>query len=113
MIAKEITINGKTYPIVFNMKAILSFEEIMGTSFFGAKLATLKEQLTIIFSAVLAADEKAALTIDNLVNCENFEELKEILTAFAAVMELATAFFNIPEIEKDKLPKKGKGKEKN
>lgn len=76
MIAKEITIKGKTYPIVFNMKAIISFEEIMGTSFFGAKLATLKEQLTIVFSAMLAADEKAALTIDNLMNCENFEESK-------------------------------------
>ena len=48
MNTKEITINGKTYPVVFNMKTILGYEQISGKSFFGEDFSKMGERLALI-----------------------------------------------------------------
>ena len=91
---KEITIGGKTYPVVFNLKTMMNFEEITGKSFFGESFDGFKERIALIISAALAADEKADITV-----------AQDIIKAYVAVMELSAKFFNIPEVEpKDEKP---------
>ena len=67
MNTKEITINGKTYPVVFNMKTILGYEEISGQSFFGEDFSKMSERLALITAAVISAGGKEELSIDDMV----------------------------------------------
>ena len=58
MTKKEITINGKQYPVIFDMQTIMNFEEVTGgKSFFTENLTTLKNRIALIIAAVTAADE--------------------------------------------------------
>lgn len=93
---KEIVLNGKTLPVTFNMNTLLSYEEITGKSFFGENFDRTKEQLALIYAAVYAADKETELTLDDLLNSEDWEE---VATAFATVMALAGEFFHLPMVE--------------
>ena len=108
MITKEITIQGKTYPVVFNMKTIINFEEITKKTFFGDKLEKLTDIIAIVVSSVLAADEKADLNVDALTSLD-WDGIQEMMTAFAVVMKLSLDFFHIPEVIPEKKSK-GNGK---
>ena len=102
---KEITIDGKTYPVVFNLKTMMNFEEITGKSFFGESFDGFKERIALIISAVLAADEKADITVEQMTSAETWQQAQDIIKAYVAVMELSAKFFNIPEVEpKDEKP---------
>lgn len=103
---KEITINGKNYPIVFNMKTMMNFEEISGKSFFGEEFAHLKERIALIIAAVLAANENTTLTAEEMIEAQDLKALQEILAAYQIVMELAGEFFKVPDIEKQNNPEK-------
>jgi hypothetical protein len=104
MKTKEITINGKNYAIVFNVKTMMNFEEISGKSFFGEDFSHLKERIAIIIAAVLSANEKVTLTVEEIIEGEEYKSLQEIFAAYRAVMELAGEFFQVPEIEKQNEP---------
>lgn len=96
---KEITIAGKQYPVVFDMQAIINFEEIANKSFFEANLKTLMHQVAAIMGAALAADNKSDITVEAIMGNRDLEAIKQITTAFGVVSELMTPFFEIPEVE--------------
>lgn len=95
---KEITIAGKQYPVLFNMSTLLSFEQITDRSFFGEKFTMHKERLAIIFAALYAADNKTPVSIETLLNSNDWNEINQ---AFTVVMEMASEFFDIPKVVKD------------
>ena len=108
MTQKEITINGKTYPIVFTMDTMMNFEEIADKSFFDTDLKRMKDRMAIIMAAVITANEKTTLTVDDLRGSGDFEAVQQIIAAFNTVMEASTEFFKIPAVEpKDKKPADG------
>ena len=98
MKTKEITINGKTYKIAFTVKTMMSYEKITGNSFFGVKFADLAERLPLIIAAILTVDDNPDISIDELMNIDNMSGLQDIISAFAAVMELSAQFFDQPAI---------------
>ena len=96
---KEITIGGKQYPVVFTLKTMMNFEEITGKSFFGESFDGFKERIVLIISAVLAADDKADITVEQMTNAETWQAAQDIIKAYVAVMELSAKFFKLPEVE--------------
>ncbi|MBR2556101.1 MAG: hypothetical protein IKK92_10635 [Prevotella sp.] len=108
---KEITIGGKTFPVVFNMKTIMNYEEVTnGKSFFDEKFTTLKSRIALIISAALSADEKTTLTVEELTGNQDLKAVQEIINAQAVIMPLVTDFFDIPKIvEESDQPKEAEG----
>ena len=102
MTQKEITINGKTYPVIFTLKTLSNFEEITNMGFFDAKFNKTSERMAIIMAAVLAADKDTELTVDELQGKEDWDAYVQINKAYTEVMALASEFFPIPEVEKGK-----------
>ena len=92
---QQITLQGKQYPVAFNMTTVLTFEEVADKPFFGETFARLREQMILVFAAVYAADKKSTLTVDILMQQQDWDEFKQ---AFAAVIELSTEFFHIPAV---------------
>ena len=108
---KEITINGKTYPVVFNMKTILGYEQISGKSFFGEDFAKMSERLALIVAAVISADSKADISIDDMMNADTMELVQEILAAYNVVIGMVNEFFVTPDVEPKPSKEEGdKGK---
>ena len=122
MSKKEITLQGRTYPIDFTMKTIMKFEEIVDKSFFGTPekpedFHKTTDRMALIYAAVETADEKHDLTIEKMTGSMDFHAVKDIITAFGTVMNLANDFFELPKVtqEEDKAdePKEGEEKPKN
>ena len=115
MIKKEITLNGKTYPVAFTIKTMMGFEEIVGHSFFDEKeFSSFGVRIAIIIAAILAANKDADITFDELVDIDDLEGLKELGVAFNTVMEMSAEFFHIPEvIKKDEPAQPTEDNEKN
>ena len=97
---KEITINGKNYPVVFTLATLSNFEEITGKPFFKADLDLIKNRIAIICAAAIAADENTKLTVEELRGNEDLEAYKQIGTAYNTIVEMAAEFFHIPPTEK-------------
>jgi hypothetical protein len=75
------------------------------TSDGGESFDGFKERIALIISAVLAADEKADITVEQMTDAETWQQAQDIIKAYVAVMELSAKFFNIPEVEpKDEKP---------
>lgn len=110
MNTKEITINGKTYPVVFNMKTILGYEQISGKSFFGEDFTKMSERLALITAAVISADSKADVSIDELINADKLELVQEIITDGSVVIGMVNEFFKKPEVEPKPEEEWDKGK---
>lgn len=100
---KEITIQGKQYPVVVNMQTIINFEDIVNMSIFEANLSTIKNRIALICAAVLSADKNTTLTISDIKGNGDFEAIKAINAAYIVMSELVAEFFHIPEIEKNKV----------
>lgn len=117
MTQKEITLNGKTYPVVFTMKTIIGFEDIIGHSFFDEKtFSTFKVRIALIiaaYAATLDEDKDAEISFTDFANIESVEGMNEVMQAFNTVMDLSKNFFHIPDVEKGKEKKKKGEKEKN
>jgi hypothetical protein len=109
---KEITINGKTYPVVFNMKTILGYEQISGKSFFGEDFSKMSERLALIAAAVISAGGKEELSIDDMINADTMELVQEILAAYTVVIGMVNEFFKKPDVEPNPNEEEG-DKEKN
>ena len=97
---KEITVNGKNYPVVFTLATISNFEEITGKPFFKADLDIIKNRIAIICAAAIAADENTKLTVEELRGNEDLEAYKQIGTVYNTIVEMAAEFFHIPPTEK-------------
>ena len=110
MNTKEITINGKKYPVVFNMKTILGYEQISGKSFFGEDFSKMSERLALIVAAVISADSKADISIDDMMNADRMELVQEILTANTIVIGMVNEFFKTPDVEPKQEEEGDKGK---
>ena len=95
---KKVTINGKTYPVVFNMKAMIGSESIAGSSFFTFDFSQMKPRIAIVIAAILAADENADISADSIINADKFSTAKDIMNAYATVMELVSEYMDIPQV---------------
>lgn len=105
MTKKEITINGKQYPVIFDMQTIMNFEEVTsGKSFFTENLTTLKNRIALIIAAVTAADENTQLEVKDITGNRSMAEVQQIIAAYTVIDSLAAEFFKIPEIEKKNNP---------
>lgn len=110
---KEITIQGKPYPVVFNMQTILNFEEMTnGQSFFTANLETMKNRVAILAAAIFSADENTGITVEKIFGNKDYEALNEIILGYNTVMTLAGEFFKVPVPEQDTAPEPVEGEEK-
>lgn len=99
MTSKQITINGKEYPVVFTLLTMSNFEEITEKGFFEANMSKTNVRLAVVVAAALAADSNTKLTIEEMRGGETFEDYKQINEAFTVVMNLAQDFFKIPKVE--------------
>ena len=117
MTQKEITLQGKTYPIDFTMQAIMTFEEIADKSFFDCNFNKTTDRMALIYAAVMNADKKSDITIEKIAGNMDLQAIKDIIAAFGTVMNLANDFFKLPKVsqEEDKTdePKDDDEKPKN
>ena len=112
MTKNVITIQGKAYPVIFNFDTLMSFEEIVGKSYFESGLKTMKERMAIVYAAVITADEDTKLTVEEMKGQGDLEAINQIIVAFNTVMELAKVFFKIPTVVKDAEEEEDKPDEK-
>ena len=115
MTKKEITLNGKTYPVVFTIKTMMGFENIVGHSFFDEKtFSSFNVRMAIIIAAILAANKNADIPFDEWADIDDMEGLNEFVVAFNTVMKMSAEFFHIPEvIKKDESAQPTEDNEKN
>lgn len=106
MTKKEITIKGKQYPVVFNMKAMMNFEEIANKPFLTTSFDKMIDRIALIAAAVYAADKDSDLTVEGIMGDESLEAVKDIIAAFTTVMTLTGEFFKVPAVEKELEPKR-------
>ena len=95
----SIIIQGKTYPVVFSMKTLIGFEDIVNHSFFEEKFDKMSSRMALVIAAINAADPNADITAKQLLDISDWQQAKEVVTAYNAVMELAAEFFRIPTVE--------------
>jgi hypothetical protein len=108
----ELTLRGNTYRATFNMKTLISFEEMAGKSFFSSAPPTMKERVAWVIASILSADENAKISFDLFGNIDTLEGLQEVVVAFNKVMEMEAKFFHIPDVEQEKEGEKKKNQEK-
>lgn len=99
MTKKEITIQGKQYPVIFTLATISNFEEITSQSFFEANLNTVKCRIALIMAAAIAADENTKLTVEGIKGKEDLEAYQQISAAFIVIGELSKEFFKVTEAD--------------
>lgn len=92
---KEITLNGKPVAVAFTLATLLTYEEITDSNFFGEQFEKLKERIALIFAAIHTANHETTITIDDLLNSTNWQEIAE---AFTTVMQMAGDFFKLPKV---------------
>jgi len=109
---KEITVNGKNYPVVFTLATLSNFEEITGKPFFKADLDMIKNRIAIICAAAIAADENTKLTVEELRGNEDLEAYKQIAAVYNTIVDMAAEFFHIPPTEKKKAEQPSEEEEK-
>ena len=97
---KNITINGKEYPIVFTMDTLMNFEAIAKESFFEANLNTLKNRMALIIAAVITANEKTTLTVEAMKGNNDLKAVQQIIAAYNIVAALMGEFFQVPDVVK-------------
>jgi hypothetical protein len=97
---QEITIAGVQYPVTFEFQTLLNFESITNSSFFDTNFTKTVDRMALIMAAVLTADEDTKLTVDLLKGKGDWDAVKDIIAAYSVVMDLASAFFKVPEVVK-------------
>ena len=93
---RTVTIDGKEYPVNFDMSTLIAFEQTSDKSFFGENFDKLYSRVILVFAAMFAADEK--ITTDILLKSNDWQG---ITTAFNTVMEMAAKFFKVPQVVAD------------
>ena len=97
---KNITINGKEYPVVFTMDTLMNFETIVGKSFFETDFKTLKDRMALVCAAVITANENTDLTIDALKGNNDLKAIQQIIEAYNIVTVVMGEFFQVPDVVK-------------
>lgn len=97
---KNITINGKEYPVVFTMDTLMNFETIVGKSFFETDFKTLKDRMALVCAAVITANENTDLTIDALKGNNDLKAIQQIIEAYNIVTVVMGEFFEVPDVVK-------------
>ncbi|MBR4177028.1 MAG: hypothetical protein IKQ53_06470 [Bacteroidales bacterium] len=98
---KEITIGGKTYPVVFNFDAMMNFEEIVDKEFHKANFGHLKDRMALVYASVISADDETELKIQDLKGDMTLDAVNELIAAYNIVMELVGDFFKVPKVVGD------------
>ena len=93
---RTITIDGKEYPVRFNMSTLIAFEQTSNNSFFSENFDKLYSRVILVWAAMFAADEN--ITTDVLLKSNDWQG---ITRAFNTIMEMATEFFKVPKIITD------------
>ena len=106
---KEITIAGVQYPVTFDFQTLLNFESITNSSFFDTNFTKTVDRMALIMAAVLTADEDTKLTVDLLKGKGDWDAVKDIIAAYGIVMDLASAFFKVPEVVKQAEDQEAEG----
>lgn len=106
---KEITIAGVQYPVTFDFQTLLNFEQITNSSFFDTTFNKTVDRMALIMAAVLTADEDTKLTVDLLKGKGDWDAVKDIIAAYGVVMDLASAFFHVPEVVKQAEERESEG----
>ena len=103
---KEITIQGKQYPVAFDLQTMLNFESSTGRSFFTVDFEhmSMEDRIHLIHAAVKSADDSAKLTVDDIKGRRSFNDMKDIMAASNEIIIMSADFFTIPEIEKKNNP---------
>jgi len=96
---EQIVIKGKQYPVVFTMLTMINYEDIAGKQFFGESFNSIKQQLALVVAAAKAADNEAKITVEQLADTADQEQMKEVFTAVGVVMRLYAEFFAKPAVE--------------
>ena len=111
MTTKEITIAGKTFPVIFNFKAMCNFEEIANESFFSANLEKMSSRIALIVASAMSANKNCPITVDDLVGDKSFNDVKEIVAASNQVILLINEFLEIPKVIADAEAKEAEGQQ--
>lgn len=98
---KEITFNGKSYPVVINMSAMLAFERLMGKPFLGNTFDLMEDRIALIAAAVFGANADTDFKAEDMMNADDYTKVKEIIDAFDIVLALTLEFFKVPAIEQE------------
>lgn len=106
---KEVTIAGVQYPVTFDFQTLLNFEQITNKSFFDTDFTKIVDRMALIMAAVLTADEDTKLTVELLKGKGDWDAVKDIITAYGVVMDLASAFFHVPEVVKQSEERESEG----
>lgn len=93
---RKVTIDGKEYPVRFNMSTLIAFEQTSDKSFFGENFDKLYSRVILVFAAMFAADEN--ITTNVLLNSNDWQGITQ---AFNTVMEMAAEFFKVPQVVAD------------
>ena len=93
---RTVTIDGKEYPVRFNMSTLIAFEQTSDKSFFGENFDKLYSRVILVFAAMFAADDK--ITTEVLLQSNDWQGITK---AFNTVMEMAQEFFKVPKIVGD------------
>ena len=106
---QEMTIAGVQYPVTFEFQTLLNFEQITNSSFFETTFNKTVDRMALIMAAVLTADEDTKLTVDLLKGKGDWDAVKDIIAAYGVVMDLASAFFHVPEVVKQAEEQEAEG----
>ena len=118
MTKKEITIQGKLYPVVFTFDTLMNFERIVSKSFFETDLKTISDRMALVIAAVITANEHTDLTIEAMKGNNDLKAVQQIIEAYNVVASLMGEFFEVPEVVKqaevsEQQPTEGDEKPKN
>ena len=92
---KEIKLNGKPVAVSFTLTTLLTYEELTDSNFFGEQFEKLKARIALIYAAIYTADRDTTITVDDILNTDNWQEIAE---AFTTVMQMAGDFFKLPKV---------------
>ena len=95
---KEITLNGKPVAVSFTIATLLTYEDLTDRNFFCEQFDKLKERIALIYAAIYTADRNTTITVDDILNTDNWQEISE---AFTTVMQMAGDFFKLPKVVED------------
>lgn len=95
---RTIHICNKEVPVAFNLGTLLSYEEIVGSSFFGAEFKNIRERVALILSAVISANPETDIKFEDIISGDNFEDF---VKAFNTVSEMSVEFFKLPKVVTD------------
>lgn len=95
---KEITLNGKPVAVSFTIATLLTYEDLTDRNFFSEQFEKLKERIALIYAAIYTADRNTTVTVDDILNTDNWQEISE---AFTTVMQMAGDFFKLPKVVED------------